>query len=135
MKYLLLFLALALGSPASEFSHAKHAPLKMKCTTCHSTAETEESATFPEMKKCRSCHPDMAAREIPSRRVYRVKDFVFFSHARHAEARTGCASCHGEVMSMAKVELVRPTTMASCVACHKEHKASVACNTCHELGQ
>jgi predicted CXXCH cytochrome family protein len=135
MKYCFLMCALAAMSFAGDFSHATHAPLKMKCVACHSTAEKEESASFPEIKHCRVCHTSMAEREIPARRIYRVKDFVFFSHARHAAAKTSCATCHGEVMSMAKVELVRPTTMASCVACHKETKASVACNTCHELGQ
>jgi hypothetical protein len=28
-----------------------------------------------------------------------------------------------------------PTTMKSCVACHKARRAAVDCNTCHELGQ
>jgi hypothetical protein len=137
MKYLVALLALFgwYAAPEAEFSHAKHAPLKMKCVSCHTTAEKEESASFPEVTKCRTCHVDMAEREIPSRRVYQVKDFVFFSHARHAEAKTGCASCHGDVMSMARVELARPTTMAACVACHKENNVSVTCNTCHELGQ
>jgi predicted CXXCH cytochrome family protein len=135
MKLLLALLTVGAAYAGEAFSHAKHAPLKMKCTACHVGAEKEESASFPEMKQCRTCHPSMAARDIPAQRVYRVKDFVFFSHARHAEAKTGCATCHGEVMSMAKMELVRPTTMAACVACHKESKASVACNACHELGQ
>jgi hypothetical protein len=137
MKYLLALLALFgwAGAPEGDFSHAKHAPLKMKCVSCHVTAEKEEIASFPEVKQCRTCHVAMADREIPSRRVYQVKDFVVFSHARHAESKTACATCHGDVMSMAKVELARPTTMAACVACHKETKASVTCNTCHELGQ
>jgi len=127
--------ACADGIDAIPFAHLKHAPLKMKCVSCHKTAETEETATFPAIDQCRVCHTSLAAREIPSQRVYRVRDFVIFSHARHATAKIGCASCHGEVDAQATLKLERPTTMAACVACHKEHKATVACNACHELGQ
>jgi|LakMenEpi03Aug12_release.lakeMendotaPanAssembly.Ray.scaffolds.fasta_scaffold1457198_1 hypothetical protein len=145
MNYFILFTALAalFGFQTSQappsrgeaFSHQRHSPLKMKCTACHATAEKEESASFPEIQKCRTCHVDMSQREIPAARVYALKEFVSFSHGRHSESKIGCASCHGEVMKMDNIQVFRPTTMASCVACHKEHKASVACNTCHELGQ
>ena len=118
----------------NDFSHRKHAPLKMKCTQCHMTAEKEEIANFPEVAKCRICHTTMPDRDIPSRRVYLVRDFVFFSHATHSAAKVGCASCHGEVNNQDVLKIERPTTMAACVSCHKETKATLECNACHELG-
>jgi hypothetical protein len=123
------------GIDSIPFAHLKHAPLKMKCVACHKTAEAEEAATFPAVSQCRVCHTSIADREIPSQRIYRVRDFVVFSHARHATAKVGCASCHGDVNAQMVLKVERPTTMAACVGCHKEHKATVACNACHELGQ
>ena len=52
-----------------------------------------------------------------------------------AAAKVACAACHGDVKAQAKIEVHRSTKMAACVDCHKEHKATVACNACHELGQ
>ena len=126
--------ALAYDQPAA-FSHRQHAPLKLKCTQCHSGAEKQERASFPAISECRVCHVSMTERTIPARRVYRVRDFVFFSHAEHAAAKLECSTCHGEVNRQDVIKLERPTTMAACVACHKETKATVDCNACHELGQ
>jgi hypothetical protein len=141
IRILLVVVAMACGLNATEaasgpFSHKQHAPLRMKCTSCHTGAETEESAGFPEVARCKTCHVAIASdRKIPAARVYKVRDFVVFSHARHAGAQVPCATCHGEVERQAELAVHRPTSMASCVSCHKEHKASVACNACHELGQ
>ena len=117
------------------FSHKAHAPLKLKCALCHAGAAKEERAGFPTVAQCRTCHTDMGDRTIPSERKYRVPDFVFFSHRDHAAASLECAGCHGEVYQTADMKPARPALMYACVNCHKEHKASVACNTCHELGQ
>lgn len=109
--------------------------MKLRCTSCHASAESGAQASFPALAKCQTCHPEMAERKIPSARVYRVKDFVFFSHARHSEAKVECSTCHGEVYQAETLKVERPVTMAACVACHKERKATIACNVCHELGQ
>jgi hypothetical protein len=130
------FLLLAAGSLAGEpFSHKRHAAMKLKCTACHATAESAAQASFPDLAKCQTCHPEMAALPARSPRLYRVKDFVTFNHQRHAEAKAPCATCHGEVYTMEPLKVERPVTMVACVACHKERKASIACNLCHELGQ
>jgi hypothetical protein len=126
---------LALLLFALPFSHQRHEAMKLKCTACHATAETGAQAGFPAFAKCQTCHPEMEERKIPSTRVYRVKDFVFFGHARHAEAKVECATCHGNVYQTEALKVERPLTMAACVACHKERKATIACNVCHELGQ
>lgn len=82
--------------------------------------------------KCLSCHLGKQIPALPSQRIYQVKDYVFFSHAKH---RLDCSVCHGNVMGMTAVTKVRGTDMKACVDCHKERRASVACPICHELGQ
>ena len=117
------------------FSHKKHAPLKLRCISCHQNAERAERAGFPGTKDCKVCHTGMAERTIPSRLVYELPEFVFFSHGKHAVARIECKSCHGNVILRDTVEAEQPVRMKWCVDCHKQNKASAACNTCHELGQ
>ncbi|MBV6431163.1 MAG: hypothetical protein IANPNBLG_01292 [Bryobacteraceae bacterium] len=104
----------------------------MACTVCHAGAQRKEAAGFPPVSQCRVCHKDYAA-AIPSRRVYQLPDFVFFSHASHVKAE--CRSCHGDVWEQEKVTVFRMPKMKECVDCHKERHAPEQCNTCHELGQ
>lgn len=131
----LALFALAQQAPTGPFSHKKHAPLKLACTQCHANAAKSERAGFPALDRCKTCHTGIAERKIPVERVYLLRDFVLFSHARHAESKLTCAQCHGEVNAMEKVEVFRSTKMASCMDCHREHNASRECNVCHELGQ
>lgn len=100
----------------------------MTCAVCHVVAE---KASLPGKTVCGSCHEDVA--EVRPARVYRLADFVIFSHARHSKA--GCAVCHGDVMTMEKVVRHRPLTMKACVDCHRAEKATVACSVCHEVTQ
>jgi Cytochrome c7 and related cytochrome c len=76
----------------------------------------------------------MASRVIPSRRVYKLPDFVIFSHARHV-SKLDCGDCHGDVNTQDALRIERPTTMKACVDCHKSHAATVVCTACHELTQ
>jgi len=74
------------------------------------------------------------ATPFPRAQVYVVKDYVIFSHARHRKIE--CRLCHGAVTERDTIAAPEvPITMKGCVACHKARKASVTCNTCHELGQ
>jgi len=134
--FILFWLALSLAHAEPEpFSHKRHAELNLQCSFCHKTASTAERATFPAWKTCQTCHTEKAEQPLPSRRVYKLPDFVFFSHARHNAAKVHCAACHGDVKAQTKIELHRSTKMAACVDCHKETKATLVCNACHELGQ
>jgi hypothetical protein len=123
------------AAPEAAFQHKQHAPLKLKCNYCHATAEKQERAGFPAITQCRTCHVDIRDRKIPSTRIYRVKDFVVFSHAVHLAAKAVCSDCHGDVSAKAVLSMERPTTMIACVECHKERNATQRCNSCHELGQ
>ena len=135
-----LLLSTAFASIASfaeppAFSHKRHAAVAMDCTFCHKGAATQARSGFPAAALCRTCHPKQETPPIPSRRVYRLADFVFFSHARHADAKVQCATCHGNVNAQDPMLLFRSTKMADCVECHKQTKATIVCQKCHELGQ
>ncbi|MBM3727505.1 MAG: cytochrome c3 family protein [Acidobacteria bacterium] len=122
-------------APDGPFSHRKHAALKLKCTVCHTGAEAAERARFPTVAQCRVCHTEIADRKIPLRRVLRLPDLVFFSHARHVAAKLECSGCHGDVAGMDVMKVGRGASMKDCIACHKEHRATIVCTACHELSQ
>lgn len=134
MIRLLALLAFLIDETA-PFRHSVHAPLKLPCTTCHTTAVKEDAASFPALAQCRTCHPSMAERALPSKRMFTVPDFVIFSHSRHATGKVECKSCHGDVWSETGPRQARPMKMAECVECHNQRKATLTCNKCHELGQ
>jgi len=136
LVFLLLICATRTVSAADPvFSHQRHAGVNLSCTFCHKGAAEKERAGFPAWATCRTCHPGKGETAIPSERIYRLPDFVFFSHARHAAAKAVCTDCHGEVKTQARITLHRSTKMAACVDCHKERQATQACTACHELGQ
>ena len=133
-----LWLLVACGALAQQhapFSHKQHAVLKLACSTCHTTAEKADAASFPASAQCRVCHTEMADRKIPSKRIYRLPDFAIFSHFKHTAAKPQCTQCHGDVTATNQIVLAQPLKMAFCVDCHKANKAVLTCNACHELGQ
>jgi len=72
---------------------------------------------------------------MPPRPIHKLADFVFFSHARHGEARIDCQACHGAVGGRDVVEAGVAHTMKACMDCHRTRKATLVCTACHELGQ
>jgi|SRR5579862_958303 len=130
-----------------NFSHKKHAETKMECVFCHEEAQTSTKATFPREQKCMVCHSSVKtdsgairqlaaipkdSRIVPEKPLYKLAEFVYFSHARHAAAKVECTQCHGDVFSMDVVELRLPMRMKACVDCHKASKAPATCTSCHE---
>ena len=115
-----------------QFSHKVHS-VGVKCQDCHTGATTQARATLPDAAKCRQCHPAMKRTAIDWVRVYKVPDFVSFSHQKHA--RTDCSSCHGPVQTRDVLMKEISTGMVACMDCHRQKQASIACNTCHDLGQ
>lgn len=132
------------------FNHALHMEADLKCLSCHPGGEDEMQAGFPALVDCLDCHgkpegshPDepkirefhLKKQEIPWIRVNRLPGHVYFSHAAHVTlAKMECRDCHQGILS-AKVPLVFPDanlTMADCMACHREKKASNDCNVCHK---
>ena len=137
------------GEPV-PFSHKVHSVMNMQCTECHEASETGTRAGFPDAGKCMMCHVQIAkdsesikklaaltktTRIVPAKPVYKLPEFVFFSHATHKAGGVDCAACHGDVRGMDVVELHLPMRMKACVDCHKEKHAPVTCTTCHEAFQ
>ena len=130
------------------FSHRVHASAaKLDCKSCHPVPEPGDFATIPETAKCMSCHRaikkdspaiqrlaafDAAARPVPWRRVYRIADYVFFSHKEHLAHGASCEDCHGPVRERDALRKEKETSMAACMDCHRARQASLACNYCHE---
>jgi predicted CXXCH cytochrome family protein len=131
------------------FSHQRHVGAGLSCAACHAGAETTERAGLPATSVCMGCHTAIKAdseeiqkvaayhqkqEDIPWRRVYRVPSYVTFSHARHLAAGQNltCDTCHGAVRDLVRMQKLRDTSMAACMACHTEKAAPTRCDTCHE---
>lgn len=143
----LLFLSLFMLTAAEQpipYSHKKHIALGLECVGCHTMPGKGEAATFPAESVCMSCHTvvkkDSAAiqklaefvkdkKPVPWVRVYKLPDYVWFSHKVHGKA--GCAKCHGDVAAREVMVKEKPIDMNSCMNCHDEHEASNECNLCH----
>ena len=138
------------------FPHPTHVEdLGMDCTFCHRNVTEGAAATIPSAGLCMTCHEvvgdgleeieklrDMHedGRPIDWVRVHRVPDHVHFVHEAHIRffsERDGvpetavCATCHGDVGSMEKVEQVRDLKMGDCVNCHRDNGAPTDCTACH----
>ena len=129
------------------FSHKLHAgDNAIPCLFCHRYAPVSPVAGIPALADCRACHqfisPDAPEikkllgywdrREpIPWVRVYWLPDHVYFPHMMHIRARLDCATCHGMVATMPRITRSAPLKMGWCLGCHRQHKASIDCWTCH----
>jgi hypothetical protein len=130
------------------FSHKRHCEKNIPCALCHQTATAAETAGLPTADVCMACHQSVAtgspairkvaayAREhkhIPWVRIYRIQDFVFFNHQRHADAKVECSACHGKVCESDVLKQELKFSMMFCVSCHRARKATVKCTACHTL--
>jgi cytochrome c553 len=133
------------------FSHKVHVATEgMVCLDCHTTATKEDQATIPQTATCMECHrtvgtgsPEIAKllaldskkEDVPWRRVYRVPEYVYFSHKGHASATPSitCDTCHGAVRELDVMQKLKDISMAACVDCHKQRSAPIGCgNICHD---
>ena len=129
------------------FSHRVHAAAALRCAECHKTAATATAAGMPAERLCMNCHVTIKkdspavttiarhaadGKPIDWTRLYRLPDYVSFSHRRHLRA-TGieCANCHGDVAQQDTLAKAKSIGMASCQSCHDRHKARNGCDTCH----
>jgi len=129
-----------------KFSHAVHAGQnKTDCNYCHYSARSAKSAGIPPGNVCLNCHflvksgSRSGVTEISkvtgafdSRkainwiRIYRLPDFVFFSHAQHVTAAgIACESCHGDVKTMDRLYQVPDLSMGWCLRCHDTRKINL----------
>lgn len=133
------------------FSHKIHAgELKLPCIMCHQSAGSQTFAGLPQTEMCMACHTAALTQnpeekkirqyatkgdKIPWQRIYQMPGYVFFSHRRHvALGKVECSTCHGN-MAEQRTPPTQPLvnqTMAWCIDCHQERRASVDCNACHK---
>jgi hypothetical protein len=132
-----------------NFSHKKHADIK-QCAFCHETATTASKASFPLEAKCMVCHASIKrdsdaikqlaaipkdAHITPEKPLYKLPEFVYFSHARHASVNIDCEQCHGKVFEQDAIARYMPMRMKACVDCHRANAAAISCTSCHESMQ
>jgi hypothetical protein len=130
------------------FSHKTHVSKGLDCKDCHAMPDPGERAGFPATAKCMTCHAAIKkdseaiqkladyhkkSEPVPWKRVYRVPDYVFFSHKVHVTAaKLACETCHGAVRDSDVMRKEKETSMAVCVDCHKTRNVSIACDFCHD---
>jgi hypothetical protein len=95
---------------------------------CHTNVKTD-SAAIQKLAAYAS-----TKKPVPWVRLYRIPDYVSFSHAvHHKEADIGCDICHGRVAAREVLSKEKAISMASCMECHASRKAPNACNVCHDI--
>lgn len=143
-----LYLMVAQAEQPVAYSHKQHLAMGLECLDCHSRADTGAAATIPSVKKCMLCHVKLGTgkpevqkvisyfnhkQEIPWERVYgfAASAMVKFQHAPHLRAKVMCDTCHGDMRQATTAQRVVNHTMGTCVACHRQNRASEDCATCH----
>jgi hypothetical protein len=132
------------------YNHSIHVnDVGLDCTECHTGAENRSRATLPTVEVCQDCHSEMNGEtdaeafvvaavenneEIPWERIYKLPDYVYFSHRRHISlGKIDCAQCHGDIQDSETPPMVPQValTMEFCMDCHEEQKANNDCLACH----
>ena len=135
------------GAQPIDFSHRRHVVhAGIDCQFCHAYARRGPVAGIPSVERCAGCHRTILSERpeiervlgywereepIPWIRVHDLPDYVRFSHKAHVRAGVDCATCHGDVASMAVARQVESLSMGWCVDCHVEREASRDCVVCH----
>ncbi len=102
-------------------------PATAKCMACHTSVKQDSKS----IQTLAQFHKD--SKPVPWIRVYRVPDYVDFSHKAHLEkAKATCENCHGPVRERDVMRKETNISMTGCMECHRANNASVACNFCHE---
>jgi hypothetical protein len=129
------------------FSHKLHAGSNgISCLYCHRYTDKSQVAGIPAVADCRACHMFISAEAPEIKKLMRywdrrepiawvrvnsLPDHVYFPHMMHIRARIGCTACHGDVAAMERISRTASLKMGWCLGCHRQHKASIDCWTCH----
>lgn len=130
------------------YSHKQHIAIGLECKNCHEMADPGDFAGLPATARCMACHSEAKKdspairklaefhredKPVPWARVYRIPDYVFFSHKEHVTAgKVSCEACHGPVKDRDVMRKERDTSMAACMECHRSRGASLDCTYCHD---
>jgi hypothetical protein len=94
---------------------------------CHASIKKDS----PLIQKLAAFHTE--GKRVPWAPVYRIPDYVFFSHKTHlAVGGVTCENCHGPVQTRDVMRRERDISMAACMDCHRATNASNHCLLCHE---
>ena len=134
-----------------SYNHKVHIEeADLECIDCHIYVESMALASIPNINLCTDCHNEEPISEsqeelklikfieekqnIPWKQIYSVPDHVYFSHRRHVVlGEIECSTCHGNVTELtapAQYPYLIPS-MDNCIDCHKQHKITNDCLTCH----
>ena len=129
------------------YSHKQHLALRLACKDCHVNPDPGDAMSFPASSKCMTCHQaikkdspaiqklaafDRDKKDVPWVRVYKLPDFVFFSHKTHLDAGAKCEECHGQVAQRDRLFRESDLSMAGCMSCHRDRNAAMGCESCHD---
>jgi len=130
------------------FSHKQHAAQGIACAVCHPAPDPGDFATIAKTAVCMGCHASvktdsprirkLAAMHAEGKRiawapVYRIPDWVSFSHRKHLAAPgVKCETCHGPVETREALAREKDLSMAACMDCHRAKGASNECLLCHD---
>jgi hypothetical protein len=155
LKVLLTLSGLCFAMPGASpesvqpvsFGHKTHAGVR-SCQNCHPSLNSR-TLGIPDLPSCLSCHSKMKA-DSPELRnlmtvarskkshdiqwvpVFRIPEFVKFSHDKHMSSSLSCEDCHGPVASE---EALVPNTdrkQPSCISCHTSKNVRTDCAFCHD---
>jgi len=138
-----------LGPPQQPlpYSHKTHVGLGLKCQECHVNPDPGEQMTLPATEKCMACHTTIATDKpaiqkltefaasgepVPWTRVYRIPNWVWFSHRAHLETGAACEACHGPVPQRDVLARETDLSMQGCISCHRQTGGSIDCVYCHD---
>lgn len=123
------------------FSHKLHAgDMEIDCQYCHTGVEKGRHALVPSVNTCMNCHtvarkdrPEIIkltkyyeeGKPLPWKRIHRIPEYAYFNHSVHVNKGVECATCHGDIAKMEKVEQVKGWTMTACIDCHRDPHAKM----------
>jgi cytochrome c7-like protein len=129
------------------YSHKTHVALGLQCRNCHVNPEEGKLMTYPAAATCMTCHATVAAdrptikklaalatsgAEVPWVRVYKLPDYVYWTHATHIQSSITCEECHGPVAQREVIaQETNIVTMAGCMSCHNKRQVLTDCGDCH----
>lgn len=117
------------------FSHRFHvSQLQIDCMYCHLGTEVSVTGVVPSLEVCMGCHRVAGSglepveelrgywergEQVPWEWVYKLPEFVQFTHRPHLRNQIPCETCHGQVAEMDRVYQATPLTMGWCLDCHR----------------
>jgi hypothetical protein len=129
------------------YSHKTHVALGLQCRNCHVNPDQDKLMTYPAAATCMTCHATIAAdrptiqklasiaesgKEVPWVRVYKLPDYVYWTHATHIQSNITCEECHGPVAQRDVIAVeTNIVTMAGCMTCHNKRQVFTDCGDCH----